>query len=43
MKLGAVKWFGDSRTGGQYGFITGFDSVDYFFHERSIEPCLLVP
>lgn len=30
--IGKVKWFGDERNGGQYGFITSADGHDHFFH-----------
>ena len=34
--LGRVKWFGDSKTGRQYGFIERSDGPDVFFHSRAL-------
>jgi cold shock CspA family protein len=35
-QFGLVKWFGNERTQGQYGFIKDTAGTDHFFHGRSI-------
>lgn len=37
MARGNVKWFNPSETV-NYGFITGYDKKDYFFHMKEVDP-----
>ena len=35
-QIGTVKWFGNTRTKAEYGFVTDLAGNDLFFHQRSI-------